>query len=110
MATARDRTCQLDSVPPAARRCEIWEHNTYVTCEVLGWRGIWLFEERRRIGNVDVGRTIYLGLRYYGRCWKPKRTRITSTPTRVPPTQERAGCSVTTLALLGRAPCQIQRR
>jgi thiocyanate hydrolase subunit beta len=53
---------------------EIWEHNTYVTCEVLGWRGIWHSEERRRIGNVDVGRAIYLGLPYYGRwllavCW-----------------------------------------
>ncbi|MEE3752868.1 nitrile hydratase subunit beta [Mycobacterium intracellulare] len=46
---------------------EIWEHNTYVMCEVLGWRGIWLSEERRRMGNVDLGRTIYLGLPYYGR-------------------------------------------
>jgi hypothetical protein len=25
-----------------------WELNTYVTCEVLGWRGIWTAEERRR--------------------------------------------------------------
>ena len=40
---------------------------TYVICEVLGWRGIWLSEERRRIGNVDVGRAEYLGLPYYGR-------------------------------------------
>jgi hypothetical protein len=46
---------------------EQWELNTYVTCEVLGWRGIWTSEERRRIGNVDVGKTIYLGLPYYGR-------------------------------------------
>jgi thiocyanate hydrolase subunit alpha/thiocyanate hydrolase subunit beta len=38
-----------------------------VICEVLGWRGIWLSEERRRIGNVDVGRAEYLGLPYYGR-------------------------------------------
>lgn len=49
------------------KQYEIWEHNTYVLCEVLGWRGIWLSEERRRLGNVDLGRTIYLGLPYYGR-------------------------------------------
>lgn len=49
------------------KQYEIWEHNTYVLCEVLGWRGIWLSEERRRMGNVDLGRTIYLGLPYYGR-------------------------------------------
>ncbi|GAC54465.1 SH3-like domain-containing protein [Gordonia amicalis] len=46
---------------------ELWEHMTYVMCEVLAWRGIWLSEERRRIGNVDVGRAEYLGLPYYGR-------------------------------------------
>jgi hypothetical protein len=46
---------------------EAWELNTYVTCEVLGWRGIWTSEERRRIQNVDIGRTMYLGLPYYGR-------------------------------------------
>jgi hypothetical protein len=46
---------------------ESWEHMTYVICEVLGWRGIWLSAERRRIGNVDVGRAEYLGLPYYGR-------------------------------------------
>lgn len=46
---------------------EQWELNTFVTCEVLGWRGIWTSEERRRLGNVDVGRMQYLGLPYYGR-------------------------------------------
>jgi thiocyanate hydrolase subunit alpha/thiocyanate hydrolase subunit beta len=46
---------------------EQWELNTYVTSEVLAWRGIWTSEERRRMGNVDVGKTIYLGLPYYGR-------------------------------------------
>jgi hypothetical protein len=46
---------------------EQWELNTYVTCEVLAWRGIWVSEERRRMHNVDVGKTIYLGLPYYGR-------------------------------------------
>jgi thiocyanate hydrolase subunit beta len=46
---------------------EYWEHMTYVICEVLAWRGIWLSEERRRIGNVDVGRAVYQGLPYYGR-------------------------------------------
>jgi thiocyanate hydrolase subunit beta len=49
------------------KQYEAWEENTYVTCEVLAWRGIWLSEERRRIGNVDVGRAIYLGLPYYAR-------------------------------------------
>jgi thiocyanate hydrolase subunit beta len=49
------------------KQYEKWEELTYVMCEVLAWRGIWLSEERRRIGNVDVGRAIYLGLPYYGR-------------------------------------------
>lgn len=49
------------------KQYELWEHMTYVMCEVLAWRGIWLSEERRRIGNVDVGRAQYLGLPYYGR-------------------------------------------
>jgi hypothetical protein len=56
---------------------EQWELNTYVTCEVLGWRGIWTSEERRRIDNVDVGRTIYLGLPYYGRwIWSAARVLV----------------------------------
>lgn len=49
------------------KQYEQWEEATYVLCEVLGARGIWLSEERRRIGNVDVGRAQYLGLPYYGR-------------------------------------------
>jgi thiocyanate hydrolase subunit beta len=49
------------------KQYEIWEENTYIMCEVLGWRGIWLSEERRRMGNVDLGRAIYLGLPYYVR-------------------------------------------
>ncbi|MFD3746018.1 SH3-like domain-containing protein [Nocardia sp. NPDC058633] len=49
------------------KQYEMWEHYTYVICEVLAWRGIWLSEERRRIGNVDLGRAMYLGLPYYGR-------------------------------------------
>jgi len=49
------------------KQYELWEHMTYVICEVLAWRGIWMSEERRRIGNVDVGRAEYLGLPYYGR-------------------------------------------
>lgn len=56
---------------------EYWEHMTYVICEVLAWRGIWLSEERRRIGNVDVGRAIYQGLPYYGRwLWAVARVLI----------------------------------
>jgi hypothetical protein len=46
---------------------EQWELHTFVDCEVLGWRGIWTSEERRRIANVDIGRTMYCGLPYYGR-------------------------------------------
>jgi hypothetical protein len=46
---------------------EQWELNTYVTSEVLAWRGIWTSEERRRAHNVDIGKTMYLGLPYYGR-------------------------------------------
>ena len=56
---------------------EQWELNTYVTCEVLGWRGIWTSEERRRIDNVDVGKTMYLGLPYYGRwIWSAARVLV----------------------------------
>jgi thiocyanate hydrolase subunit beta len=57
------------------KQYEMWEHNTYVLCEVLGWRGIWVSEERRRIQNVDIGRTNYLGLPYYGR-WLLAAARI----------------------------------
>lgn len=46
---------------------EQWELMTYVLCEALGWGGIWVSEERRRLGNVDVGRSIYLGMPYYSR-------------------------------------------
>jgi hypothetical protein len=41
---------------------EQWELMTYVLCEALGWGGIWVSEERRRIGNVDVGRAIGVAL------------------------------------------------
>jgi hypothetical protein len=56
---------------------EQWELNTYVTCEVLGWRGIWNSEERRRRADNDVGYTIYLGIPYYGRwIWAAARMLI----------------------------------
>ncbi|WP_433756781.1 hypothetical protein [Nocardia sp. CA-135398] len=45
---------------------ETWEMNTYVTCECLGWRGVWNSEERRRAEN-DLGATLYFGLPYYAR-------------------------------------------
>ena len=45
---------------------EEWEKNTYVTCECLGWRGVWNSEMRRRAEN-DLGMTQYYGLPYYGR-------------------------------------------
>jgi hypothetical protein len=46
---------------------EEWELNTYVTCEVLGWKGVWNSEERRRRADNDLGYTLYLGIPYYGR-------------------------------------------
>jgi thiocyanate hydrolase subunit beta len=46
---------------------EQWELNTYVTCEVLGWRGVWNSEERRRRADNDLGSALYLGIPYYGR-------------------------------------------
>jgi hypothetical protein len=53
---------------------ELWELNTYVTCEVLGWRGIWKSEERRRRGNNDLGASLYYGFPYYGRwIWSAAR-------------------------------------
>jgi hypothetical protein len=54
---------------------EIWELNTFVTCECLGWRGVWTAEERRRKQNVDLGLTQYLGLPYYAR-WLMTAARI----------------------------------
>jgi len=56
---------------------ELWELNTYVTCEVLGWRGIWNSEERRRLGNNALGATLYYGFPYYGRwIWAAARMLI----------------------------------
>ena len=54
---------------------EGWELNTYVTCETLGWRGVWNSEERRRRADNDLGYTLYLGLPYYGR-WLWAATRM----------------------------------
>jgi hypothetical protein len=45
---------------------EEWEMNSYITCECLGWRGVWNSEERRRAEN-DLGATLYFGLPYYAR-------------------------------------------
>ena len=62
-------------IPWEEKEEEVWEHNTFVTCEVLAWRGVWNAEERRRRQNVDVGQTQYLGLPYYGR-WLLTAARI----------------------------------
>jgi hypothetical protein len=43
-----------------------WEMRTYVTCEVLAWRGAWTAEERRRREN-DLGASQYFGVPYYAR-------------------------------------------
>jgi len=78
MKTAHDVGGELDFPHPYENKEEEqWELMTYVLCEVLGWRGIWVSEERRRIGNVDVGRAIYLGLPYYSRwLWSVGRVLI----------------------------------
>src|SRR5271157_1433236 len=41
---------------------ELWELNTYVTCEVLAWRGVWNAEERRRRGKQRFGSIALLRL------------------------------------------------
>ncbi|MEV0973752.1 SH3-like domain-containing protein [Microtetraspora glauca] len=53
-------------VPFTEKGEEDWEMNTYLTCECLGWRGVWNSEERRRREN-DLGATQYFGLPYYAR-------------------------------------------
>ncbi|MFH5926989.1 nitrile hydratase subunit beta [Roseomonas xinghualingensis] len=46
---------------------EEWENNAYITCEVLGFRGLWNAEERRRIYANDIGTTLYYGFPYNAR-------------------------------------------
>lgn len=53
-------------IPYVEKEEESWEMSTYVTCECLGWRGVWNAEERRRAEN-DLGATLYFGLPYYAR-------------------------------------------
>ena len=55
------------SVQHEEKEEEQWELNTYLTCEVLAWRGVWTAEERRRRADNDLGYTMYLGMPYYGR-------------------------------------------
>jgi hypothetical protein len=58
---------QPDAPVPYLDKEELdWELRTYVTCEVLAWRGVWNAEWRRRAEN-DLGETLYYGLPYYGR-------------------------------------------
>lgn len=54
---------------------EAWGYRAYVTTECLAWRGVWCAEERRRMQNVDLGATQYLGLPYYGR-WLLSAARV----------------------------------
>ena len=59
--TAHDIGGERDvPIPWEEKEEEVWEHNTFVTCEVLAWRGVWNAEERRRRQNVDIGQTTYL--------------------------------------------------
>lgn len=58
---------QPDAPVPYLDKEELdWELRTYVTCEVLAWRGVWTSEWRRRAEN-DLGATLYYGLPYYAR-------------------------------------------
>ena len=53
LKTAHDVGGELDH--PAIyenKEEEHWELMTYVLCETLGWQGIWLSEERRRIAGT----------------------------------------------------------
>jgi hypothetical protein len=65
------------AAPPAVfedKEEEEWEDRTYVTCEVLGWKGVWNAEERRRRADNDVGVSLYYGFPYYGRwIWSAAR-------------------------------------
>ncbi|MEY8013612.1 SH3-like domain-containing protein [Mycobacterium servetii] len=64
----QDQGGQLNVAEPFLdKEEEQWELMTYVLCEVLGWGGVWVSEERRRTADVDVGLPIYLGLPYYAR-------------------------------------------
>jgi thiocyanate hydrolase subunit beta len=51
-----------------------WELDAYVTCECLGWCGLWTAEERRRREN-DLGTAQYFGIPYYGR-WVTVAARV----------------------------------
>ena len=68
------------AAPPAVfedKEEEEWEAKCYVTCEVLGWKGVWNAEERRRRADNDVGLSLYYGLPYYGRwIWAATRTLV----------------------------------
>ena len=46
---------------------EEWENNVYITCEVLGFRGMWNAEERRRRYANDIGMTLYYTFPYNAR-------------------------------------------
>ncbi|AMT71202.1 SH3-like domain-containing protein [Mycobacteroides immunogenum] len=68
LKTQHDVGGELDApIEWIEKKDENWEHNTYIMCELLGLRGIWVSEERRRLHNVDIGRAMYLGFPYYGR-------------------------------------------
>jgi hypothetical protein len=56
---------------------EEWENNTYITCEVLGQKGVWNSEERRRRADNDVGLSLYYGFPYNARwIWAAARTLV----------------------------------
>jgi len=68
MKHAHDLGGQIDNEPIQLeeRSTDDWEKRTYVTCECLGWRGVWNTPEKHRRHN-DLGTKQYLTLPYYGR-------------------------------------------
>jgi thiocyanate hydrolase subunit beta len=47
---------------------KLWKLNGYVTCEVLGWKGVWKAAERRRRGDNGVGMSLDCGFPCFA-CW-----------------------------------------
>ena len=78
MKCPQDQGGQLNPAEPfLEKQEEQWELMTYVLCEVLGWGGVWVSEERRRIADVEIGLSAYLGLPYYFRwLWAATKTLV----------------------------------
>ena len=78
MKCPQDQGGQLSAAEPfLEKEEEQWELMTYILCEVLGWGGVWVSEERRRIADVEIGLSVYFGLPYYFRwLWAATKTLV----------------------------------